>query len=64
MKATPTDNPAAPPRKFWDASAATWLKGLIVVSPAYACQVVVVEKLTAVLKARSGVIGVVTRAAS
>ena len=46
--------PVAAETKFWTPSAADWTKWLIVLSPPYACQFVLVPKLTAVLNATRG----------
>ena len=49
MKATATAAPAAAETKLWKVRAAIWLRWLMTPSP-YACQLVLVRKLTAVLK--------------
>ena len=54
MIATTTAMPAAADTKFWTASATIWVRWLIVPSPPYHCQFVLVMKLTATLNAPSG----------
>ena len=54
MSATSTAMPVAAETKFCTVSPSIWVTYFMVVSPAYACQLVLVTKLTAVLKARSG----------
>ena len=52
MNAAKTAMPAAAETKLWTASPSIWLRWLIVASPLYDCQFVLVEKLTAVLNER------------
>ena len=54
MNATATAMPTAADTYWWSTSASIWLRWLIVDSPAYACQLVLVRKLTAVLKLSAG----------
>src|SRR5262249_46954701 len=44
-----TAMPTAAETKFWNVSASIWLRKVIVVSPPYACQLVLVTKLDEVL---------------
>ena len=46
--------PAAADTKFWTARPVIWVRWLIVASPPYDCQLVLVMKLTAVLNERWG----------
>src|SRR6202011_1394769 len=54
VKATATAMPTAADTYWCSTSASIWLRWLIVDSPAYACQLVLVKKLTAVLKLNAG----------
>jgi hypothetical protein len=53
MKATRIDMPVAAEVKLCTASPAIWVRSLIVDSPEYACQLVLVVKLAAVLSDES-----------
>src|SRR5712671_5793298 len=53
ISAKATDMPVAAEKKFWTANAAICVKELVVDSPAYPCQAVLVAKLTAVSNAES-----------
>ena len=53
MRATATAIPAAADTKFCTVRPIIWVTYFMVLSPAYACQLVLVTKLTAVLKAVS-----------
>ena len=54
MIATATAMPAAADTKFCTARPSIWVRWLIVSSPLYHCQFVLVTKLTATLNAPSG----------
>ncbi len=54
ISATSTAMPVAADTKFWTVRPSICVRWLIVVSPPYACQFVLVPKLTAVLSATSG----------
>ena len=54
MIATTTAMPAAAETKFWTVKPSIWVRWLIVLSPPYHCQFVLVMKLTATLNAPSG----------
>ena len=57
--ATSTAMPVAAERKFCTPSPSAWVKWLMVLSPPYACQFVLVAKLMAVLSARCQVTAVI-----
>ena len=54
MMATMTAMPAAAETKFWTVRPIIWERWLIDTSPLYACQLVLVTKLTAVFQATAG----------
>ncbi len=54
INATATAIPTAADRKFCTVSPSIWVRWLIVVSPPYDCQFVLVPKLTAVFSATFG----------
>ena len=57
MSATTTAMPAAADTKFCTVRPSIWVRWLIVTSPEYHCQFVLVMKLTATLNAPNGVDG-------
>ena len=54
MMATTTAMPAAAETKFWTVRPIIWDRSLLDTSPLYACQFVLVTKLTAVFQATAG----------